>query len=59
MGQEEQEREHPEELRELARRVRMLAFALGEAEKKRLLTYADDLEDLASRLERRAHDGGS
>lgn len=50
MGKEKDAVE-PHELRELARRVRIVASALDEAERQRLLTYADDLDDQANRTE--------
>jgi hypothetical protein len=52
MGQEEEDRpENSKELRELARRVRVIASALSEAEQQRLLAYADELEVLANRID--------
>jgi hypothetical protein len=49
--EEDKEGERPEELRTLARRVQMIASALDDREKRRLLAYADELEALAAKLE--------
>lgn len=46
------EEEEPEELRELARRIRVIASALHGAEKTRLLIYARQLEAQAAETER-------
>jgi hypothetical protein len=43
--------ESPGELRSLARRVRVIASGMKQAERQRLLVYADELEVLANRLE--------
>lgn len=45
--------EEPETLRELARRTRVIAHAMHNKEKARLLAYADELEAEARELERR------
>jgi len=51
--------EEPEELRELARRIRVIASALHGAEKTRLLIYARQLEaQAAETVSSRQHDKG-
>ena len=47
-------KESPEELRELARRVRFIAAAYDGREKTRLLSYAKELESTAAHLEHEA-----
>lgn len=51
MGQEEEL--DPNDLRELARRVRVIAAGADETEGRRLLSYASELEALAVSLERK------
>jgi hypothetical protein len=46
--QREKEPERPDELRELARRCRIIAAVVDEPDKSRILAVADDLERLAS-----------
>ena len=46
--------EEPGALRELARRTRVIAQAMHNKEKMRLLAYADELEAQARELERRS-----
>lgn len=50
-----EEPENPKDLRNLARRVRVIASAMEGQEKARLLLHADELEALATRLERKLH----
>jgi hypothetical protein len=50
MGQEEKPQD-PQELRELARRVRVIASAMDDTERDRLLAYAVELDALAGKLE--------
>lgn len=45
----------PNDLRELARRIRVIASTVGGAERDRLLDYADEVDGLALRGERRVH----
>ena len=48
----QQEKETPQELRELARRVRVIASGLEDRkEALRLLAYADEIDASATRLE--------
>lgn len=51
MGRVEEVQEEPGELREIARRTRVIASALDEPEKGRLRAYANDLEALAAKLD--------
>jgi hypothetical protein len=51
-GRAPKDRENPEELRDLAHRVRVIAASMDAREEQRLLGYADELEVLASRLGR-------
>ncbi|MBN9088039.1 MAG: hypothetical protein J0J01_14100 [Reyranella sp.] len=48
----QEEADHPEELRELARRVRVIAACMNRVEAARLRGCADIFEALATRLER-------
>lgn len=43
--------EQPEDLRELAKRTRYVAAAVAEPDKSRMLSYADELEEIAAALE--------
>jgi hypothetical protein len=51
MGQQEEHR--PEELRTLAGRCRFLASAMRDPDRSRVLRYAEELEELAIRLEQK------
>ncbi|MBS0522553.1 MAG: hypothetical protein JSS04_02875 [Proteobacteria bacterium] len=54
LSQREQELETPAELRELARRIRVLASLEDQdEEKRRLIDYAEELERSAAKQERR------
>lgn len=55
-GRDGEGQENPSELRSLARRVRVIASGMKEAEQQRLLVYAKELEELANRLERGDHE---
>ena len=47
----EEESQTPAELRELGRRVRFVASALDDSERRRLLAYAGELDALATKLD--------
>lgn len=54
LGLPDRLREPPEDLRELARRTRFVANAVAEPDKSRMLSYADELEEIAASLEQGA-----
>jgi hypothetical protein len=54
LGLPDRSRDRPDDLLELAKRTRYLAAAAAEPDKSRMLSYADELEEIAACLEQKA-----